>query len=235
MEPFSPAYASFLGVNSTLMVGLGFRGRNTPGEISHEDIAVLYDLEGIKRPGWDYAVLLNRYRLYPCCGYAYSAAAAALSLSSEVDSVEEVEVRTFSEGMEVAKIEIPTSLEEALFSLKFLVATSLLYGSLGLDSIERALNDPKVREIIRNVKVFVDEELSSRFPLEQPALVRVKSNGRWLEREVDVPPGDPSNPIELEDLLNRVLPHLRGGTEVVILNIYGQLKAGNFDGMLSVV
>ncbi|MCD6243745.1 MAG: MmgE/PrpD family protein [Candidatus Korarchaeota archaeon] len=80
--------------------------------------------------------------------------------------------------MEVARIETPTSLEEALFSLKFLVATSLLYGSLGLDSIERALNDPKVREIEHKVKVLVDMELSSRFPSEQPALVRVKSNGK---------------------------------------------------------
>jgi len=179
VEPFSPAYASFLGVTSTLMAGLGFRGRIVPGEsFVYEDNGVLHDLEVVKRPGWDYAVLLNGYRLYPCCRYAYSPVVDALALSSEVDNIEEVEIRTFDKAIEVARIETPTSLEGALFSLKFLVATSLLYGSLGLDSIERALNDPKVREIEHKVKVLVDMELSSRFPSEQPALVRVKSNGK---------------------------------------------------------
>ncbi len=235
IEPFSPAYASFLGVTSTLMAGLGFRGGIVPGESFVYDNEALYDLEIVKRPDWDYAVLLNGYRLYPCCRYAYSAIIAALALSSEVDTIEEVEIRTFNDAIEVAGIEVPTSLEEALFSLKFLVATSLLYGSFGLDIIERALNDPRVRNIEHKVKVFVDMELSSRFPSKQPALVRVKSNGKWLEREVDIPPGNPSSPVELEDLLNKVLPHLRGGTDVVVLNLYKQLKAGDFNRILSVV
>jgi len=69
------------------MAGLGFRGRIAPGEsFVYEDNEVLHDLEVAKRPGWDYAVLLNGYRLYPCCRYAYSAVVAALALSSEVDT-----------------------------------------------------------------------------------------------------------------------------------------------------
>ena len=125
--------------------------------------------------------------------------------SGEVDleRLESVEVHTFTEAASIAGIERPRSLEEARFSLSYVVAAALTYGRLGLREMEAGLGDPRVARVMERVTVKVEEEYDRAFPSKQPSLVRVRSGGRTIEYLVETPPGDPENPVDLGDIVEK--------------------------------
>ncbi len=204
VKPFSPAHASFVGLTAAKLAASGVK---TNLEVFEDERGICRnmvsecDLRKLVDPGWDYAILLNGYKIYPTCRHTHTAIAAALSLG--ISEPREVEVLTFKEAMRIAGIRSPKKVDEARFSTSYLVALALLKGRVDLDTIEEGLHDPKVMELESKVVLIEETAHTARYPEEQPATVRVLTRDGWVEETVRISPGDPDNPVSLEDILNK--------------------------------
>jgi 2-methylcitrate dehydratase PrpD len=90
---------------------------------------------------------------------------------------------------------IPTTADEARFSLPYLLGRTVLDGTIGFDSFEPdAYRDPAVRPLAERVHLTVDD---SRDPSSlRTTLKLVTTDGRTFRRENRSPPGSPENPMD---------------------------------------
>ncbi len=237
VKPFSPGHAAFLGVTSASMAENGMTTNLSALEDERgfcRNMAPRCDLNKALEPGWEYAILLNGYKFFPTCRHTHTAITAAIMLSDEVnlDEVREVRVEVFEEAASIAGIREPSSVDQARFSLTFLVAAALAYGRLGLGELERGLGDEEVRELERRVRVVVNPELSSEFPEKQPAIVMVTGGVSRSER-VDYPPGDPENPANLDQIYRKIVYEVRASP--VIAALFDRLRSDELDDTVSLV
>lgn len=143
---------------------------------------------------------------YPSCRHTHPAIDAALTLRWEhelaPEHIEEVDVTTYQAALALTDDPFPTHPYAAKFSLQYCVACALARGRVGLDDFRpEALEDEAVRRLMAKVSVRLSEELDSRYPQEWPARVRVAlDDGREFVRLVQVPKGDPENPLSLTEL-----------------------------------
>jgi 2-methylcitrate dehydratase PrpD len=87
------------------------------------------------------------------------------------------------------------------------VAASLVLGHAGLDAFEeRALADPRIRDLARRVEIAADPAMGPRRADYPTARVRVAlRDGRALEESVTIVRGDALNPVPPEDVVAKFL------------------------------
>ncbi len=237
IKPFSPGHAAFLGVTSSLMARNGMKTNLKALEDDKgfcKNMAPRCRLEEALNPRWEYAILLNGYKFFPTCRHTHTALTAAIMLSEEVkpEEIREVRVEVFEEAARVAGIREPESVDQARFSLSYLVALALVYGRVGLDELERGLKDVRVRALERRVNVVVNPELSAQFPARQPSVVEVKGEVSKRER-VDYPPGDPENPANLDQIYRKIIYEIRASP--VVAALYDRLRSGDLGEAVNIV
>lgn len=143
---------------------------------------------------------------YPSCRHTHPAIDAALALHQKnalvPDQIAKVEVETYQAALALIDNSNPTHPYAAKFSLQYCVACALARGRVTLDDFEpRALEDQAVRGLMAKMNVGLSEELHSRYPQEWPARVRVAlTDGRQFAQLVEVPKGDPENPLTQAEL-----------------------------------
>jgi len=70
---------------------------------------------------------------------------------------------------------------------------------------EDRLSDSAILELSRKVKVNVDPELAMAYPGMTASRVEIRlKGGRKLVKQVDIPKGDPRDPMTAEDLADKV-------------------------------
>src|SRR5947199_9551423 len=91
----------------------------------------------------------------------------------------------------------PTGKETADHSLPYCMAVALVDGMVTpLQLKDARVKDPKLIPIMDMVKVLPNQEFESLFPKFQPSRVTiVTKDGRELAQRVDVPKGDPRDPM----------------------------------------
>lgn len=142
-------------------------------------------------------------KVYPCCRHLHGAVDALLDLRAEHDlsAVTAVRVETYSVAAAHAHTTFGSHLD-AQMSLPYAVAVSLLDGQVGLaqfDAAHRA--SPAVADLAARVEVVAGAEFDARYPAERPVRVTVHRAGRApLFREVDQPRGEPSRPLDDDEL-----------------------------------
>ncbi len=154
------------------------------------------------------AILMNGYKFYPSCRHSHTAVEAAERIHAmlgRVDYAEKIEVVVYEEAARVAGIREPQTLSQARFSLPLLVAAALIYGRLGIGELRRALSDPRVRRLARNIVVKVSDTYTSMYPKQQPATVVVHIGGGRYEETVMTPKGDPARRPSLDDIVGKAL------------------------------
>jgi 2-methylcitrate dehydratase PrpD len=103
-------------------------------------------------------------RGYACCGWAHAAAKGARSLVDAYDialeDVATIRVDGFHETVRLG-VELPTTTEEAQFSVAWPVAAMLLDGEIGpAQTLEPRLEDPEMRSLAKKVELVESEELN---------------------------------------------------------------------------
>jgi len=151
------------------------------------------------------------FKNHACCGHAFAAIDGALAvqrtLNIEADQIRKVQVATYRPALDVAGNISPRTAAEARFSLAYVVAHALLYGSVRLAafSYER-LADPRVRSLIRRIDLSVDEDLDRAFPRQRAARVSIETlDGRRTEHLQPTRKGDPDAPLTDDDLSDKFL------------------------------
>jgi 2-methylcitrate dehydratase PrpD len=173
---------------------------------SFQDNRIGFIPQGLAPGMADYKITGVSIKPYPSCRHTHPAIDAALALRREHDllleHIEEVKVATYQAALALTDNPSPTHPYAAKFSLQYCVACALAHGRVGLDEFEpEALEDETVHRLMAKISVGLSEELDSHYPQEWPARVRVTlDDGREFAQLVEVPKGDPENPLTQAEL-----------------------------------
>jgi 2-methylcitrate dehydratase PrpD len=171
------------------------------------------DLERIvDRLGVAYAMQEVYFKPYTACRHTHGAAQAALELAAKrsfsLNEIEEVHVYTYG----IATIAVGKGVNEddtfvsAQFSLPYVVAAALTDGEMGPNQLTEArMTDSDLLALSRKVHVQPDETLNARYPDFTASRVEIKlKGGGTLFHQVDVPKGDPRDPMGEADLADKL-------------------------------
>ncbi len=224
VKPLSPSHASLIGYYSYL-TSQAFTGLVKDIEAVESKIcsSLTEQCDNIeddesKTP----AILRVGYKIFPTCRNSHTTIQAAIKLSEKVDPalIESIQLEVFEEAAQVADITFPTTIEEAMFSLSFLTAASLVKKWIGLKEISESLSDPLVRELEKKVKVNIREDYTMSFPKKHPVTIRVTmKTGEVLEEHEEIPLGDPSKTLPKDALYEKLRSLAKYSGNENILNL----------------
>jgi len=100
------------------------------------------------------------FKNHACCGHTFAPIDGALVLQKQlgvpVSSIRHIRLATYRPALDVAGNFHPVTAAEARFSVPFVVATALLYGSVRLAAFTpERLADPAIRELMRRIDLTV--------------------------------------------------------------------------------
>lgn len=178
----------------------GFAQITTRGEAAVERL--------VDRLGESFSIMDVYFKPYTACRHTHGAAQAALALLQEerfkAQEIESVDVYTYTiASIAVGKgVTAQSSFVSAQFSLPYVVAACLVDGEMGPAQLrQERIADPAVLALSQKVRVDVDPELAAAYPGKTSSRVEITlKGGRTLSRQVDIPKGDPRDPMTAEDL-----------------------------------
>jgi 2-methylcitrate dehydratase PrpD len=185
-------------------LGGGFTQITTRGEPALERI--------VDQLGEHFSIMDVYLKPYTACRHTHGAAQAALQLVHKEDfepqDIEAVDVYTYHiASVAVGKgVTASSTFVSAQFSLPYVVAACLIDGEMGPAQLkEKRISDPAVLELSKKVKVNVDPELSVAYPGMTASRVEIRlKSGRTLVKQVDIPKGDPRDPMTAEDVADKL-------------------------------
>lgn len=201
-KPFSAMHAASLGVKAALARASGVSV--DPSRVV-EAVCRAYGCGGAPSLPERPLVELSRLKFYSACYHSHSAIRAAEELAGRLGGagIERVVVRTYSEAVKIAGIPEPGSVEEARFSIPFLVALTLTGRRPMPGSIRKGLKDEKVLGLAGKVSLEVDGDLDSLYPSLMPAEVIVYTGLGRLVARVNMPPNTLVSEVGVEPIMRK--------------------------------
>ncbi len=150
------------------------------------------------------------FKPYPGCRWTHPPVQTLLALikKHEIDSrdVAKVEIHTFENAVNLDSI-TPETIEEAQYSIPFVVGSALLDKEFGLRQIcAKRLSDPDIKLQAEKINLIVDEEFSKLYPEKIRARVVVYTkDGAVHSGTSDAVWGDADYPLSDDDLKNKFL------------------------------
>ena len=185
--------------------------------------------------GLDFHITDMTFKNHACCGHTFAPIDGALALQAQMgiaaDDIERVHIGTYAPALDVAGNFDPKTAPEARFSVPYVVATALLYGSVRLAAFtEERLRDLRIRALMARIVLTVDPALDVAFPGQRAARVRIVTrNGRQGEFLQPTRKGDPDAPLSDKDLNAKFLelaqPVLGDGAANRLLQRIWQLES----------
>jgi 2-methylcitrate dehydratase PrpD len=164
------------------------------------------------RLGEHYTLMDVYFKPYTACRHTHGAAQAVLNLvrhhAFDPEEVETLDVHTY--GIALMAVGKPVSEKDsfvtAQFSIPYVISVCLLDRELGPKQLtEGRVRDPLLLSISKKVKVLCDDELNKVYPDKTASRVEITlKGGRRLAEQVDIPKGDPRDPMNLDDLTEKV-------------------------------
>ena len=207
-----PAKAAHDGVFAAMLAARGFTAatRVLEGEkgllaAASPDPRPGFLIDGLDVGQRRYKVSEVSYKPHASCRHTHPAVDAALALApqTEPDAIDTVQVRIYSQALDLLRVSEAGTPYAAKFSLPYCVATALVHRSLGIDRFtDDAIRDQAVRALMERVMVETDPAFDARYPAQWPAAVTVRLlDGRTLREAVDHPKGDPENPLTPDEIM----------------------------------
>ena len=162
--------------------------------------------------GEHYSIMDIYFKPYTACRHTHGAAQATLEIMKEKninpDDIDAVQVYTYG----IATIAVGKGVSEgdtfvsAQFSIPYIVAACLLDGELSPRQLtEKRMADSRVIGLAKKVKVDMDEELNSVYPEKTSSRIEIiMKGGEKLIKQIDIPKGDPRDPIDGDYLSAKV-------------------------------
>ena len=186
-------WGAMAGVSAAYLARDGFTGAPAISVQAHD----LADIWGDIGQHW---YIHEQYiKLYPVCRWAQPAAEAVMALNSAHDfaisDITSVRVESFHEAKRLTAI--PTTTEQAQYSLPFTVAAALVAGTIGVDEVmEPGLGNPEILQLAQLVEMEETEPFNKAFPARRFARAHITlADGRTLSSDITEAQGDPEDPI----------------------------------------
>ena len=195
-------WSTFTGLSALRLAEEGFNGPidllDHPSYYQPQRI-----LQGLGRK--PLAIEKTYFKPYACCRWIHSALDAFMKLAAEYQfeaaEIKKIRVDTFKRSLMLNNYPNPDSLESAQYSFPFCLALMALRGKESFLPIRpEFLMQSEVIELARRVELRLDPELDALFPEKTPNRVVLETHRGVFEARVDVPLGDPGNPIEISEL-----------------------------------
>ena len=160
MVKHATGWGAMTGVTSALLASRGFTG--IPSILGFEGYA-----DGVEGIGEEYLMVGGvawKQKGYACCSWAHAAARGARELMDEhgisLEGIDTILVEGFHETVRLGT-ELPTTTEEAQFSVAWPVAAMLVDGEIGpAQTLEERLDDPELQTVARKVTLVESEALN---------------------------------------------------------------------------
>jgi 2-methylcitrate dehydratase PrpD len=197
--------------------------------------------------GEHYSIMDIYFKPYTACRHTHGAAQATLALikkhSVKPGDIESITVHTYAVAIIAVGKSVPDggSFVSAQFSIPYVVAACVLDGDLGPSQLtERRMADPVLMELAGRVAVVSDDELNKMYPDRTASRVDIKlKNGKTTECLVEIPKGDPRDPMNADDIAEKVRRFSgsrdRGRVNAVIesiMNIEGAKSVGELAALI---
>jgi 2-methylcitrate dehydratase PrpD len=164
------------------------------------------------RLGEHYSIMDIYFKPYTACRHTHGTAQAILELQKEkkiaAADIDSIAVFTYGIAALAVGKDVPEggSFVSAQFSIPYVAAACILDGVLGpVQLTEKRIADPAVIALAKKVTVKSDDELNKMYPDKTASRVEVlMKNGEKLIKQVDIPKGDPRDPMEAEDIASKV-------------------------------
>lgn len=156
--------------------------------------------------GRDFHIARLTVKNHVGCGHTFAAVDAALELRRmagfAIEKIRAISIETYRPAIDIACHVDPQTPNEARFSMRYMVASALMNGSVRQQAFEpRQLTDSTVRQLMAYTHVAVSQELDAAFPGERSARVEVMlDGGARLVHEQRHRRGDPELPLSDEEL-----------------------------------
>jgi 2-methylcitrate dehydratase len=201
------------GVEAALLAQKGYTGPE----------GVIEGKEGMEHclgEGWDYSWVTDKLddrfmitdcgmKSYPIEALMHSPVSATLHLTREhgleAEDIEQVQIESIARAADIlsdpAKYD-PQGKESADHSLPYCIAAAVAEGRVTPREFkEDKLWDQRLRAQMSKVKVVANAEFEKAFPAKQCTRVTIETrDGKSFTHALDVPKGDPRDPMTLEEL-----------------------------------
>ncbi len=162
--------------------------------------------------GEHYSISDVYFKPYTACRHTHGAAQATLELQAEnlmnPEDIEKIDVYTYG----IAQLAVGKGVSEestfvsAQFSIPYVVAVCLSDGELAASQLtEKRIADRNLIALSKKVEVHADEQLEKVYPDKTSSRVEISlKNGKNLINQIDIPKGDPRDPIRADDISKKV-------------------------------
>lgn len=161
------------------------------------------------RPGDHYRIVDCGMKSFPIEALSHAPLTAMMKCVQEnriaADTVAQIQVEVIARAADIlgdpAKYR-PTSKETADHSLPYSLAVGLVDGMVTpLQFKQSRIEDPALVPVMDKIKVVPNAEFEALFPKYQPSRVTITlKDGRSFSKRVDVPKGDPRDPMTEEEI-----------------------------------
>lgn len=243
MKDFNPGRAASNGVLAALLGKKGFTGgtnalENPKGFLSlysdtHHIDELTIDLDGPRK------ILEVAHKPFPGCRHLHSSRDALIDiLHSELgksnltlEDVEQLTARIYAIGADYVDDPEPWVASKGIygpsFSAQFNLALVLqkkekrLWNLFNPEYSLKKVNEPNLKQMMSKINIIHDQELMEDFPDKIGAEVTLTTNDGSFKRRVDLPKGEPENPITQEELEGKftILTSARGFSNKQSLDI----------------
>jgi 2-methylcitrate dehydratase PrpD len=212
LKPYNAAHAAVSGLMAAFMAKAGFAGPSDVLGGKRGFFKVMtdkFDSSLLDRNPDDYLRVENAYvKPYAACRHCHPAIEAGLNVLNHEKinphEISSIRVDTYYwavGGHDHADIQ---GVSSAKMSTPYSLAVGLLNGKAGLyEFVPELINNAEVIELANKVSVHSDDELTGLFPHKRGAAIVVTMNdGRVINNRVEIPKGEPENPVtdtELKD------------------------------------
>jgi 2-methylcitrate dehydratase PrpD len=161
--------------------------------------------------GHEFNITRLTFKNHIGCGHTFPSIDGAMSLKEmhdfEAADIEKIELGVYRPTLDIAGHTNPQTADEAKFSINYMVASALVFGSVRLSAFEpKRLNDPMTRSLMPRIHATLDVAVDADFPQRRSARVKIYLNdGRILEHLQPDRKGDPELPLTDSDLEGKLI------------------------------
>jgi len=215
IKPLNPGKAAENGVFAAMLANEGVQGPTESLEGQNGWFhAVTDQVHEEYMIGSDHLLLHDCYfKLYPSCRHTHCGIDAAVNLHEKVkvEDIEAVNIYIYPNAIKLAGIKLPKNQDETKFSIQYTLACALLYGSYGIADMDPTRLTEDVLNLIEKTKLIPDTTMEDRTKGIRGTRVEIVLNdGRKVEEIVLTPKGDPENPLNRADIIDKLRVCARG-------------------------
>ncbi len=147
------------------------------------------------------------YRPYNACRYAHSGIDALLEIQEKVGHIDAANISkviVWTHKTAVDQEAEPSTLVSARLSTAFNIALAIVHGPRLEETTEEDLEDTEILSLLEKISIAEDETLTSIFPKKWACRLEIHlKNGDVYENQVEIPKGDPANPLTKREQLDK--------------------------------